>query len=132
MFYCPYINRNMMADDEDYGQQEIKNMLSSSTISIKMHSSGAYYAKYTVSYTHENKTYSQSEGLNAGNNKSIQIPSNSTNVIVKAEVEVWPEVWPFSAIWSDIFVDKLDSPTTDTCYAISGATLNTSWKRVKC
>lgn len=128
MYYCPYINgyRDVSTNNEHYGEKKIRDMLNADNISIRMHSTGAYVGKYTVTYTYENKTYSQTETLTAGTTKSIQIPMTSTNVMVKAEAAV------FFGIWNDIFVKNLGSPRTDVCFNIGGTTFYTNWEQISC
>lgn len=127
MHYCPFMNRSF-TNDESYHNPEIIDMLNRDTISIKVHSSGAYVGRITVTYTFGDKPYSQDTTITAAATKTIQIPTSSTNVIVKAEAEVW---WP-PPVWSDIFLDRLGSPTSDICYEIWGTTLNTGWKKAQC
>ena len=76
-----------------------------------------YVARFTVKYTHNGQRYTEESGnFTAGVNKSIEFPSGSTDIVVKAE-----ELWGFG--WSTIFCKEY-SYTVRKWFELTGTTLH--------
>lgn len=90
--------------------------------------SGAYVAKFSVTYTEDGKTFEvQSGDFTAGVKKTARLPGDATGIYLEVDDE-----W-FIASWRNIFTKQWDSPPADeVCYEIGGTTLNPSWKQVDC
>lgn len=84
---------------------------------IVVRNCGGYVARFTVKYTHNGQRYTEESGnFTAGVNKSIEFPSGSTDIVVKAE-----ELWGFG--WSTIFCKEY-SYTVRKWFELTGTTLH--------
>lgn len=87
---------------------------------IVVRNGGGYIAKFTVKYKYKGSHYTKESGIfSIGVNKSIEFPSGSTDIMVKAE-----EMWGFG--WSVIFTKEY-STVVRKRFDLYGTTLHPNY-----
>ncbi len=93
--------------------------------SITVRNAGGYVARFSITYTLGGHRFTKDSGnFTVGVNKSVSIPSGSTDISLKVE-----EMWGFG--WSTIFTKEYSKPVTE-CFEVYGTTLQPKYKSISC
>ena len=94
----------------------------------QVHNDGGYVAKFCVDGQLDTGDHfcCSSGSFTLGETEAIDIPCNSTQLLLRAEEDV------FIDSWSIVGLETYTTPNVTVCYEMKGTTLNPSWEQVNC